>query len=220
MRRGSGSIGSLPCHWGPSPPVWTDKALSVMDTLLPLPGRILDHAPQREDFCPASCLRWAIPHWKVDLNFWLYISWQMTVPARQFPCHQRHGPLERSPPERPRVAIPAQDSLRTTEVPYNRFSCFARRTRFFGFRLFTIQNLWARSVRRLCAVVASTALFTHGFASLSEKRHKFLSHLAPCLSVCLYFHVTWLNQFLIGQTGCDGSAACALRQHKLSESPK
>lgn len=136
----SDSRDSSPCHWGPPPLVWTDGVPSVTHTRSPLPGDSMNQARASGCFCPASCPIWVIPHWKADLNFWFYIFWQMTCPARQSPCHQRLGPLERSPPDRPRALIPAQDSLRTTEVPYNQFSCRFLRC-CFCFRVFTRGNL-------------------------------------------------------------------------------
>ncbi len=139
MRKEPETRGSCPCRWGPPPLVWTRKVPSVTHTRSPLPGRSLNQARGSEGSCPASCPIWGIPRWKADLNFWLYIFWQMTGLARQFPCHQRLGPLVRSPPEQPRAVIPAQDSLRTTEVPYNQFSCRSLRC-CFCFRVFPRGN--------------------------------------------------------------------------------
>lgn len=144
MRREPDSSGSFPCRWGPPPLVWTYKLPSVMRTRSPLLRRSLHRARRSGDFCPASCLIWEIPHWKADLNFWFYVFCQLTGPARQFSCPQRLGPLERSPPEQPRVAIPAQDSLRTTEVPYNQFSRSSLRC-CFCLRVFSRRNLCYRA---------------------------------------------------------------------------
>ena len=202
MRRESDSRGSSPCHWAPPPPVWTDKVPSVTHTPSPPPGR---NQRASEGFCPASCPIWGIPHWKVNLGFWFYIFWQVTGPARQFPCHQRPGPLERSPPARPRAVIPAQDSLRTTEVPYNQFSRCSLRCCLCGSVFTWGESVLLASFLRCCAAAWYTWVFTHGLASPSVKWHEFLSHLAACQSVARCFHVTRSKRFLIGRA-CNDSA--------------
>lgn len=97
------------------------------------------------------------------------------------------------------MAIPAQDSLRTTEVPYNKIPA-ALSVAVFVFASFSRRNpcccAASSDFAQLCGKISA---FTHGFASSSAKRHKFLSHLAACLSVCRCFHVTRLKQVLIGR---------------------
>lgn len=55
------------------------------------------------------------------------------------------------------------------------------------------------SFLRCCAAAWYTWVFTHGLASPSVKWHEYLSHLAACLSVARWLHVTRLKRFLIGQ---------------------
>lgn len=209
MRREPGSSGSRPCRWGPPPPVWTDKVVSVMDTQSPLRGRSLDHTPRSGGLCPASCPIWGIPRWKADLNFCFYIFSQLTGPARRFPSHRRMRPLKRSHPQPPRAAIHAQDSWRTTEEPYNKIPAALS----VAVCVFASPVDGIRVVAQLPPTLRSCALkfsvFTHGFASPSAKRHKFLSHLAACLSVCRCFHVTRQTQVMIGQAGVDRCACGA-----------
>lgn len=114
-----------PCRWAPLPPVWTDKLRSVTRTRSPPSGR----SPQA--WGSGGCCSgdsgpiWAIPHWTEDLNFWFYIFSQVTV--CQFQLHKRLCPLASPLQEQLRAVIPAQDSLRTTAVPYNQLSCRPRR---------------------------------------------------------------------------------------------
>lgn len=115
MRRVFDSSGPLLCLWLPPPLGWTDKVPSGMRILSRPAGRTPDICPGRSDFSPASSPIWGIPRWKASLGFSLYTSWQVTGPDPRF--HRLLCLLEWSPPQQQRVAIPAQDSWRTTEVP-------------------------------------------------------------------------------------------------------
>lgn len=109
------SSGPLLCLWGPPSPGWAHKVLLGMRTPSPLSGRTPDVCPGRSGLCPASSLIWGIPRWKAGSGSCFYTSWQVTGPAPRF--HRLLCLLERCPPRRERVAIPAQDSWRTTVVP-------------------------------------------------------------------------------------------------------
>lgn len=116
-----------------------------MRTLSPLTGRTPDVCPGRSGFSLASSLIWGIPRWKAGSGSCFYTSWQVTDPAPR--SHRLLCLLERSPPQRQKVAIPAQDSWRTTAVP-----CMREKTYFlrhsFGFR---IASSCAHSVESLNA---------------------------------------------------------------------
>lgn len=146
--RACDSSGPRLCLWAPPSLGWTDGVLSEMWGLRqsPLTGRTRDVCPGESGFYPASSLKWGIPRWKAGLGVWFYTSCQVTGPAprlRRFFCL-----LERSPPQQQRVAIPAQDSWRTTEVPCMRKTKFLRRSLCSRpcLRVSPLSNLWMRSV--------------------------------------------------------------------------
>lgn len=126
MCRVCDSRGPPLCLRAPPSLGWTDRVLSGMSILSPLTGRTPDVCPGKSGFFPASSLIWGIPRWKAGLRFYFYSSWQVTGPAPQFSCL-----LECSPPQQQRVAIPAQDSWRTTEVPCMRKNKCLRRALCF-----------------------------------------------------------------------------------------
>lgn len=209
MWRVCDSSGPLLCLWAPPSLSWTDGVLSGTSILSPATGRTADVCLGKGGFCPASSPRWGIPRWKAGSGFCFYTSWQVTGPAPQFHCF--FSPLERCPPQQQTVAIPVQDSWRTTEVPCMRKSWFLRRSRFFRFRL------RASSLSQICSCAASTdfaklQLFTHRAAAFSLQCHDFSSHLAACLSQVpsarRFFHVTRLHWLLIGQACGDRRSCC------------
>ena len=163
MRKESATRGSFPCRWGPQPRGWSGTVRWVTHTRSPLLNHVLGSGVS----CPASCLIWGTPHWKADLIFLFYTFWQMTGPARRLLCLQRLGPPVRSPPEQPRAVIPAQDSLRTTEVPYNQISCRSPRC-CFSFCVFTPTNLLSPRLLQCCAAALNFSFYARTCLSFSE----------------------------------------------------
>lgn len=114
---------SSPCHWAPPSLLWTEG--------VPRPTRSRCRVRENGDFCSASCPTWVTPRWRAGPHFCFDICCPVTGRAGPVYWLRRCAPLVRSPQNLPGVLIPAQDSLRTTEVPYNPFSRFPLRRRVF-----------------------------------------------------------------------------------------
>lgn len=193
MRTEPETRGSSPCHRGPSLLSWSGKVPPLTRTPSPPVDRL--RVPGSGGFCWASCLIWGIPRWKGDLYFCFCTFSRVTG------YFYLLGPPPKSPPEQPRTVIPAQDSLRTTEVPCKRLWCRSSRC-CFSLRAFA----WGLLCYCRCSSHERTDLLL--LQSNATSSHLVLPHAYESGDV---LHVTQAKQFLIGRSPCDTAVVHFMR---------